>query len=292
MKEKIKKILNFFWKEFIYGGHLQCLGVVSLLVIEGKVLDLKISWRLLVFVYLIFYLIYIYNRIKEIEIDELTNPQRVKHFKSYLSKINKIFYGLSLGVILGLVLLKKFSFLIFGLSLLVLGLLYTPTLKNLTKKLVGFKNFYVALFFSAILASPFFWDLNLVENISQRKWFGGGGLFFLVFLKGVLMQAFLDCKDVEGDEKIGLKTFPVVYGREKIFKFLKIFNSFVFGGLLFCFCVWFKIFPLYFLGLLLIIPFNFFSIKLAEERKYLGYILESGEFFWWLILIFLSEKIL
>ncbi|MCD6085393.1 UbiA family prenyltransferase [bacterium] len=289
MNQKIGKFFKFIWNEFIYGGHLQCLGFVGIVIIASDLFSLKINWTLLVFVYLIFYLIYIYNRFKEIQIDELTNPERVKHFKGYFSKIKKIFYFLFFFLIGALIYIRNFPFLVFSLSLLFLGLLYTPTLKNFTKKIIGFKNFYVALFFSVIVFSPFFYyfyplDKRLLPSIFIFAIF--------VFLKALMMQVFLDCKDVEGDKKINLRTFPVVFGREKTLKFLKLFDSFITGFILIVFCLIYKVFLTSLLILLFLIPFNFICVDLARNRKYFGYILKSAEFFLWLILFFIGKTIL
>ena len=289
MKQKIKKFFKFIWNEFIYGGHLQCLGFVSVVIIGSDLLNLKINSVLLAFIYLIFYLIYIYNRIKEIQIDELTNPDRVRHFKSYFSKIKKIFYFLFFFLIGGLVYVRNLPFLVFSLSLLFLGLLYTPTLKNFTKKITGFKNFYVALFFSVIVFSPFFYYFYpLTKNLLFPLFV----FVIFVFFKALMMQIFLDCKDVEADRKVALKTFPVVFGKEKTLEFLKIFDPFITGFILIFFCLIYKIFSFSLLMLLFVIPFNFICINLAKNQRYFGYILKSGEFFLWLILFFIGKIIL
>ena len=69
---EIKKILKFIWDEFIYGGHLLSLGGTSVTFFSCILLNIKITLDCLFIVYLIVYVVYLYNRFKEIDIDCLT----------------------------------------------------------------------------------------------------------------------------------------------------------------------------------------------------------------------------
>jgi len=282
----IEKILTFIWREFIYGGHLQSLGAVSIVFISAFLCGLKVTWDCLFATYLLFYPLYLYNRFKEIHRDYLTNPQRTLHFKKYLKWMPKILWIAIFSLIVILLYFSNIYAFVFGLLLLIFGLLYTVVFKDLTRKFFLFKNFYVSLFFAALI--PFFflyYSYNFFDFKFTLLFFG-----LFVFIKSFLMQVFFDVKDIESDKRENLLTLPVILGRENAFKFLYLFNllvviPFIIIGVIF------KIAPYIFLVFLFSIPFNFLCYRLAREQKYSGYILESGEFILWLLLIFLTRFI-
>lgn len=103
------------------------------------------------------------------------------------------------------------------------------------------------------------------------------------------MQIFLDLKDLQTDRIFGLKTIPTLFGKEKTLKFLKITNFFLTFSLV-PLCLT-RVFPLKTLILLFSFPFNLLSYHLASKENYYGYLLESGEFFFWGILIFIFETL-
>lgn len=289
MALKIKKILEFIWQEFIYGGHLQCLGIVGIAYTSSFLLDIKVSWEFLLLTYLIFYPIYINDRLRGIKIDTLTNPERVEHFKKYLHVMPKIILTSILLLIGGLIFFSNIQFRIFALLLLLLGILYPFYFKNITKKIIAFKNFYASAFSTIMVLSPVIYYRYSLDPSSLILLLL---LMILVFLKTMQMQILLDCKDVEPDKSLGLLTLPILFGREKILNFLKFFSLFNTTSILILAIFFFKLFPLSTLLLLLTIPANFYSFSLAQKQKYDGYILGSGEFFFWLILMLIGNVIL
>ncbi len=285
---KIKNFLDFCWKEFIHGGHLQCLGIVSIVFISASISQIKITWDILFLVYLIFYPIYVYNHLKEIDIDESTNPERVKHLRSCIWQTYKFFYFSIFLLVVMLVYFSNFVFSIFALLLLFFGLLYTIIFKSITNKIFALKNFYVSAFFSIIALSPLLYysyplNFTLIFPI----------IIFMIFVyfKALFMQVLLDIKDIESDQKIGLLTIPSILGKEKTFTFLKLFSVLLTAPIL-IFSFFFNIFPESILLLLLTIPFNFYCLNLIKHQKSSGYILGSGEFFLWLILFIFGEIII
>jgi 4-hydroxybenzoate polyprenyltransferase len=236
--------------------------------------------------YLIFYPIYINDRLRGIKIDELTNSERTKHLKSYLRTIPKIIVFSVLLLLALLFYIGNVKFSIFALLLLFFGMLYPFYFKNITKKIIAFKNFYVALFFTAIALAPviyYSYSLNLQSAISLTI------LMLFVFLKTVLMQILLDCKDIEGDKPFGLLTLPVLIGKEKTVFFLKIASALVTILVLITAVFFVRAFPAQMLILLFVIPFNFYSYNLAQKQNYYGYIIGSGEFLLWFILILIVK---
>lgn len=284
----MKKFLTFIWDEFIYGGHLQCLGVVGIVYISGFLLEIPISWEVLLSIYLIFYPTYINDRFQWMKLDSLTNPERVKHFKNYLLLIPKLILFSILFLIILLVYIGNFKFSIFALLLLIFGLLYPIYFKNLTKKVIAFKNFYVAIFFAAIAVAPV---IYYSYPISTSLIFSLIILMFLIFLKTVLMQVLLDCKDIETDKYLKLLTIPILIGKEKTLSLLKILSPTITFLILFIAVFLLQAFPIQMLILLFTIPFNLYSYKLTQKGNYFGYVLESGEFLFWFILVFFVNLI-
>ncbi len=281
----IKKILKSIWKEFIFGGHFQSLGAVSIILVSGILLNIRITWHGLVIIYLIFYPLYLYNRYKEINIDATTNPERTQHFKKYLKWMPIILYTVIILAVAGLAYFNNIQTLVFGLLLLIFGLLYTTVFKKITRKIAFFKNFYVALFFATLV---FFAVVYHSETLTIAAL-----LFFLfVYFKSVMMQIFLDIKDIESDKKDALITLPVKFGKKKIFNILKTISLLTTILIPILFSIFWPIFPKSILFLLFTIPFNFYCFKKAKEQKYFAYILGSGEFVLWLILILIGEVIL
>ena len=281
-----KKILKIFWQEFLFGGHLQCLGVVSIAYLSSLFFKIKTDLLFFLSVYLIFYSIYLNDRLSTLKIDEKTNFERSIYLKTHLWLFSKLRI-LSIFLILALLFLtQNLKFSIFGLILLFLGWLYPIYFKNLSKKIIAFKNFYVAGFFSVIALMPIIYS----PSSFQFSFLFPLTLFALfVFLKTFLMQVFLDLKDLQIDQVFGLKTLPSLFGKEKTLKFLKSANFFLTFSLVpFCLA---KIFPLKALVLLFSFPFNLFSYHLASKENYYAYLLESGEFFFWGVLIFVFEKL-
>lgn len=288
---KIEKVLKFIWREFIYGGHFQCLGSASIAYISAFLLKIKITFELLLLVYLIFYPIYINDRFWGIKTktDELTNLERSKHFKGYFQLMPKISL-FSILLLMGLLFyFGNFDFILFSLLLLFFGLLYPLYFKNLTRKIIGFKNFYVSSFFAVMALSPliyYSYNLNFSSLIPLAL------LMVFIYLKTLWMQILLDIKDIETDKLKNLLTFPIIIGREKIFIFLKYFSVFAAILILIPAIFLLNVFPLSFLLLFLIVPFNFYCLRLTKNQQYFGYILASGEFLFWLILILFGKAIL
>ena len=286
--KKLKNVFKFILKEFVYGGHLQSLGAASIVFVSAVLLGVEITWDILAVTYLISYLVYLYNRFEEIEIDNLTNFQRTQHLKIYLKKMPIIFYFLIFVLVGSLIYFTNFWGFAFGLLLLIPGLLYTTIFKKTTKKIPLFKNLYVSLSFSLLV---FFLIIYYSYSLTASLIISAFIFAFFVFLKTLIMQIFFDIKDIESDQKQGLRTFPVLFGKKSTFNVLKISSVLVTMSTLIIFSFCLDIFPKPMIMLLLTIPFNFYCFRLAERQKYLGYILGSGEFVLWTILILIGKNL-
>ncbi len=275
--------------EIIYGGHLQCLGVSGIVYISSILLNFDISWKLLVIAYLIFYPIYVYDRLRGIRLDEFTNPERTLHLKGYLPLIPKI-VALSIGILaILLIYIGNLKLFIFSLLLLLLGILYPIFLKNVTKKIIAFKNIYVSGFFTAMPILPVIFYSHHLDDLSKLTL---AAFTTLVFVKTLLMQILLDCKDIEGDKPLGLLTIPVLIGKKKTLNLLKVSSLLITSVILFLSIILIPSFPVKFLILLITIPFNFYTYNLSFKDNLSAYTLGGGEFLLWFILIFTTKIIL
>lgn len=284
----VKNKLEYVYKEFIYGGHLQCLGAASIVYISAIFLEIDLAWSSVVIAYFLFYPLYLFNRWKEIEIDYATNPARTEYLKTYLRYMPAIFSLVLVLIVGGLAYFGNIKSFIFGIVLLVLGLLYTTVFKKVTRKIFLFKNFYVASFFALlVLFTVVFHAIQFNENLAALA-----VLMIFVFTKAFMMQILLDLKDVESDGRQGLKTLAVTIGRKNTFEVLAIISIFTTAPIVMFFTLYIPLFPKSMLLFLLTIPFNFISFKIAQSGNYFGYILGSGEFLLWSILIFIGKILL
>jgi len=279
----LKRTLRTTLNEFIYGGHFQSLGAVSVVFISALLLELKIAWDILFTTYLLFYIPYLYNRFKEIKIDYSTNLQRTEHLKIYAHYIPLILYSTIFILVGSLVYFGNLEIWIFSSLLLIFGILYTTTFKKITKRIFFFKNIYVSIFFTLL---PYFlivyYSYSLTSNILLLSLF--------IFLKAFLMQVFLDIKDIKSDKKEGLRTLPIILGEEKTIRFLFI-SSLIINITLPVIAIYLNIFSNLILFSIPLFLFNFYCYYLVKNKQDSGYIFQGGEFIIWLFLIIIGRII-
>ena len=285
----INNIIKLGRDEIIYGGHIQSLAASSLVFISGIFLDIKITWDILVSSYLIVYIPYLYNRFKEIDFDYLTNRSRTLHIKKYI-KLVPLFFCFSVLILLIILLyFGNLNSIIFSFSIIILGFLYTIIFKIITKNIFFLKDIYVSLFFGLIIIFPLVYYKYSLDNDLLKIILI---LFLTVFLKSFLIQVFLDIKDLESDQKRQLKTLPVIIGENKTIKFLIISNVIITVLIPIIFILFNDILPESFLLLVFVLPFNFYCYNLLKDKKEYVYIIQSGEFILWLIIILVGNTIL
>ena len=285
MKKNIQRTSSILFKEFIYGGHFQSLGAAGIAYVASSILNIQFTWVCFVVVYMIFYPLYLFNRYKEIDLDEATNPDRTHHFRGYVNLMPTILWGVILVVMAIVSIQSNFITLGFTLVLLVFGLLYTVIFKKVTKNIIIFKNLYVSAFFSSLVFFPI---LYFQEPLDNYLWLRATNLLVFVYIKAFVMQVFLDIKDIESDRKEKLLTIPVLVGKEKTVHFLPIFDL----GISLLFSIVFV--PM--IGTLgwifaLVAPTLVFCYKLVKRNNYYGYVLRSGEFLSWGIVMFLIKLV-
>ena len=278
---KAKQVLGFAWREFVYGGHLLSLGAVSIVFTSAILLDIPTTWDFLLVVYLIFYAIYSYNRFKEFEGDFLTNSSRTQHIKKYIKHLPFIIFCSFSGAVLLLVYLGNFQSIIFGILIIASGLLYSIYFKKVTKKIVGFKSFYVSFVWASLvifLAFHYSFPLNLSVFF----------IFIFIFLRLLTNTIFFDIKDMKLDEKDCLKTLPSLLGKGGTLNYLHMINIFSIFPIVIG--VFKNLLPPYALFLLIFYFFSFYYLQKVKDKKVnvhnLSYVMVDGEYLLWLTILF------
>ena len=283
---KIKRILGIIWDEFIYGCHLLVFGTGAIVISTAFLLDKKIDWSYPIIIYLTAYAVYLFNRYHEVNLDILTNPERTKHLKKYINFVPIILIFVLLIIIEILVYYEKISFLPFIILLFLGGLFYTVFFKKVTKQVIAFKNFYVALEWTLpVILIPIYYSFSFTFPLFL--------IAIFVYLKTFMINSYFDVKDIETDKKEKLLTLPVSFKLKNYLTFLTYLN-FLFA-LIIILSVWFKQLPNPVLILLLTIPFNLYVFKETEKAVIplsKLYFLASGEFILWPFLLLVGEFIL
>ena len=280
------RLLKTIWNEFIYGGHLLSIGGVGIIVTTLMVTKSEFNIWLLLIVYLGNQTVYNYNRLREIKNDEVTNPERVGHIKKLQKKYPLIIIGYCIAFIIISVTISIQVFLsVF--FLLTAGILYSIKLKVLTKKILLFKNFYIALLWAL---------LGFVPLVYYSLPFTLVFFFFLtfIFLRLFLNTIFFDIKDIESDKQEALKTLPVTIGKRKTLFFLHGLNIFSFIPII-C-AVYFEILPLFSLGFIVFYPYSFYYLQKGggaspEQIRSLSYKMVDAEYVFWPLVLMLTQTI-
>jgi 4-hydroxybenzoate polyprenyltransferase len=280
------KKTDIIWEEFIYGGHWGSIAASAIALATTLILDIKESWEFLLIVYLGTQCIYRYNHSTELEKDKKSNSPRTNHLNksSKNHTIITVFYA-----ILFLTLLIYFGdkpSIFFGGFLLILGLFFTYKSKTFTKKIIGFKSFYVAFSWSLLpIFTTIYYSYPLNLNVILFALF--------VFLRLIIDASFYDLKDIKTDKSQGLVTLAMSFKNKNNFlNFLHILNIISFIPLLYG--IIYQIFPLYSIFLILLFFYSSGYIQKAKSENAdilsLSYILVDGEYYYWPFLLFLGLK--
>jgi 4-hydroxybenzoate polyprenyltransferase len=168
----------------------------------------------------VIYSVYGINKITDTEEDQLNAPERSDLIKTHekLFKYTTV-SAYSLAVIIGL--FHGWQVLLVLLFPLLAGLVYSiqinPRIPRL-KDIFAIKSLIVAL--SWTVGNTFLpiidYNVNLLVLLL---------IFYLFFIKSFINTVLFDLMDVEGDEKTGTMTIPVVIGTSNTVKLLLVLNS-------------------------------------------------------------------
>jgi 4-hydroxybenzoate polyprenyltransferase len=230
------------------------------------------------------YAVYVYNRLLEVGADEATNPERTAYVAGHRRALWRAFFLSSVLAAVIMVTTASLSGALFLGVVYVCGLLYTNTFKALTRFIAGFKTFYVATAFTALVFLPFLYAKQQIPFGTLVPFAGW------VFLNAAIMQMLLDVKDIASDGPAGLRTIPLLLGRKATFRALYVLTILAAIPPL----LWetgASHFPARSTLLALAPLFSLFSIRIAEKGAYRGYLLESGKFICWPVLLALGRAL-
>lgn len=288
MYNLIKNIFNRIKNEIIYGGHIISMDSPAFILTICILQDIPINIFALIIAFFIPLAVYSYNYQKEVDKDATTDPIK----SSFLEKRKNIFpYLLSLDIIIIFalaILLFNYGFLIFALIIVTGGILYTTVFKVLTRYVPGFKSIYATLIW-AYAGTFFLIFLNSLE-LSLFYLF----IFIFIYLRMFVNIAFFDLKDMDADKKEGLKTLPIILGKNNTIIFLNLIN-FISIILLYVF-IYIGVLPLYAISLSLFYFYTYYYLKksktaVGDEILTYSYIIADAEFIFWPIILILSNII-
>lgn len=272
---KIKNILNTIKDEFACGGHLTSVGAMSVVLLTMIFLEREASWIFLVVAFLGTEIIYSYNRYKEFA---KNNPWRTNYLKSRIKFIPLFIFLYTIISLWLLIYLEKINILLFGVFLIVLGLFYSIYVKKITKKIIGFKNFFVSfcwasiVLFSALLVS---YPIDLTVII----------IFFFVYFNTFVYEIILDVRDIKEDKRDKLLTLPIILNKKQL-NYL-IFLLSIIPFVLIVFGVYFTVLPSFSVVLVFTILYNIYiSRKINQickkDIKYLEIFIDLGRILWFI----------
>lgn len=275
------KFFNSILKEFFYNGHFQIWGSLAIVVFAGQLLEAKINFILFPALYALFYFIYFNDRCFGIKSDEDGNKERTSHIKKICPYKKTIFLICGIIILLSLYFLQDIYTAFFIFLILFFGFLYPIYFKPLTKKILCFKNFYVAFVFAFLVF--------LLKDFS----FLAVLIAIVIFFRALMMQFFLDLKDIESDKKQGLKTLGVLYKRKKVYNLISWLNFLTALTLPVLYFLFPSLgLPASILFLVILIPFDYFLLKIAMRGNYFAFVLEGGEFIFWTLCVCIGKLIL
>lgn len=278
-------IITRAWYEFVYGGHFLALGDAVTLYVLGMIFGIPVSWDFLLIVYLCVFVGTLYNRSEESDSDALTNPVRVKIMKKYTDHAKYIMLALMLVVVALFLYYANVSVLLFACVIFLISIMYSVFLKGMTRKIVGFKNFIGALFYSLmIFMLVFYYSAPVTLSVFL--------IFIFYYIRIFISNAYCDFKDIEGDKKSRLKTPVVTFGERKTIFLLNILN--IFSAVPIIYGVYKGSLPLYTMMILLTIVYTMFYLKLYEKvgNETLFNAIVDGEFILWLPFAWIGKVIL
>ena len=281
---KVISIKDLIYTEFVHGGHLVSLASSAIALSAMFLLNTGIRWEFLLIAYLGTYCIYSYDHYKGITIDSSNNSTRTNHLMKYYRYIPFILVIYGIAFFSLLIFFGNTLSLFFGGLLLLSSLFYTSKVKNMTKKIVGFKNIYTSfsisllIIFTVVYCSyPIGWLVFI--------------LFAFLFLRLMLDTSFCDIKDMQSDQKLHLLTLPLYFGKQKFLSFLHIINFLSFALILIS--VGLNLVPSYWLFLGIFTIYCFYYIQKAKNPKTnfqsLASIAIDGEYLLWPIMLFIGK---
>lgn len=283
IKEKNNlNILDSIKDEITYGGYLAALGSPCLVISTCLIINIKLDLPMLLISYLLPLIVYSYDYYKDIDKDIKNDSIRAIYLKKKAKNYPFIFSFYIILLAFLLVLYSNYSLIAFILAIILSGLLYNFLLKDFTKKIPAFKNMFTAIIWA--LGGAFFPLFYNSLCISESFLI----MFILIFSRCIINVIFFDLKDIENDKAEGLKTLPVIIGKNNTIKILNFVNIIAFIPLILG--IYFYI--VHFKALFLVIFFfygyyyiNKGNLHSSSELEAAAHKLADSEFILWPLLL-------
>lgn len=280
----IRRALVSIWNELVYGSHFISLAGSSISVTGALLIGIRLTWPVPAIFYLLLQVGFFYNRYKDFRKDDLTNPERTQHVKRYIRYLPIIIFFYSVVFTSILVCYGSLRSIVVGLVMLLLALVYSVIAKDITRRILLFKELYFAACWGLlILLLALFYSEPISTPVILLSVF--------VSLRIFLATSLFDIKDIVSDRNEESKTLPVLIGEKRAYSFLTLLSFLAFiplgTGILL------DVFPSYAFSLILTIPYTLFYIHQMKKRRIdpilLHYFIIGSEFSFYLSFLILGR---
>lgn len=287
-RKNLFQILDTFFNEIFYGGHYTALGSVLLIFSVSLILNIKSDLGIYVIAYLLSLIIYSFDYFKDLDKDLLLNLDRANYLNKKSKKFHKILLIYAALFLISLILFSNHNFILLIAGMILGGILYSKLVKNKTKNIPLLKNVYTALNWA--VGGTFFIIIYSSLTISLPFLL----MFIFIFLRVMINIIFFDLKDLDGDKNNGIKTLPVLFGRENTVLFLHFLNLASFLPLLWGIHTGFL--PLFSISLLFFGFFVYYYIYKSQKATHkqlnlISYTMADSEFVIWPMVLLASQMI-
>lgn len=278
----MEKAPKAIWSEFIYGGHILSLGNISVLLSLSILTNKNITLPFAIIVYMGTLAVYKLDRKHDIDLDINSNPGRSKFIKNDKFINTEIIISTIIVFALTAIYGNLNSFLLITL-LMIFGFGYSSVFKNISKRVSGFKNFFVPIPYALL---PLLYYLHQDYAIDSTL-----TIFSLfVYLRLWPAVLFYDIKDMESDQKNKIGTIATMLGAEQTIVVANIINYA--SVMLIVYAVLVNMVPIYSLMfILLTIYYHAYSIfsKKSKDLSTFSHIYCDGEYILWYPLIIIGK---
>lgn len=287
-KNIFSRYLSTIQDEIVYGAYFAALCGPAFVMSTFLMANLNISPELLVIAYLIPLIVYSYDYYRGADKDSASNSERAEFFHKRSHMYPYILGCYASALILMLVFFSNVILISFIVGLVMVGVLYTVGLKDLTQKIPAFKNVYTALTWS--LAGTFFIPFYYAMGTNLTFIL----IFLFVFFKCLPNIIFFDLKDIYVDQKEGLKTIPVILGKKRTINLLHALNILAFVPLFFG--IYLHLIPLFAASMVLFYFYSVYYLRKSEKiddkkLRMVSYTLADAEFILWPLVLVLAKFI-
>lgn len=264
----------------MYSNVIMGLGAASVSFTSSIVLERIPSFSLLFSVFLVGFGAYILNRFAEMnEEDNISHPRRARFFAERKGLIIVAIVAIFASVFITFSYADYITtlFLLFApIGVILYSFKFIPKYYKI-KKIFLIKNAFPAFVWSLLVLFTAFW----LKTPWKETVFVFAFFVFLRFLVGCIS---FDVRDVKGDKKYGINSFPVVFGINKTKRFLHLIN--VFSGIYLIIAIQLGFLPkvAYLLSIVCIYGYFFISWLSEESSTFLFDIVIDGEYILWSVL--------